>query len=179
MSSKFTWFLGMSFLILLSGLTRMSFLFWIGVAIILFLNRSIFKSIYIALFGFIVFVPTLLSNANNSFLPVEGDRSEIERLFLLPKYFLKVTFFEFAQLFVLDRVLFLVIVIAFLLACFELKRFSNQYYLVLLIMSLITGALNGTIGVNFRYQLPVIVFACWSLIDNINQRLKKFQNNLI
>jgi hypothetical protein len=33
---------------------------------------------------------------------------------------------------------------------------------------LLTGALNGNVGVNFRYQLPVLIFICWNLIDNLN-----------
>jgi hypothetical protein len=28
------------------------------------------------------------------------------------------------------------------------------------------GAINGTVGVNFRYQLPVLAFACWVILLN-------------
>ena len=175
--SSFAWFLGMSSLVLFTGLTRMSFLFWLGIAIVLFLNRAFLRSLYMIIVSFIVFIPTLLSNANNSFLPVEGSRSQIERLILLPKYFLKITCYEFAQLFILDRILFVIIVIALYFALKERKRIYNQYYLVLLIMGLLTGALNGTVGVNFRYQLPVIVFACWRLIENINSHSNFLRKN--
>jgi hypothetical protein len=29
-----------------------------------------------------------------------------------------------------------------------------------------TGAINGVIGVNFRYQLPIIPFAIWVVAEN-------------
>lgn len=169
---KMSWFLGISILIVASGLTRMSFPFWIGIGVVLYLQKHFFKSLFIGFIAFLIFIPTLLSNSNNSFLPVEGDKNIFERILLLPQYFLKVSYFEFGQLFVLDRVLFAIILGGVYVALWERKRIYNQAYLLLLLSGLVTGALNGTVGVNFRYQLPVLVFACWSLIANLH-RLSK------
>jgi len=175
--SNFHWFLGVGSLIILTGLTRMSFLFWIAIAIVLFIEKSFVKSCYILVVGFMMFIPALLSNSNNSFLPVEGSRSLTERLFLLPKYFFKITYYEFAQLFILDRLLFLIIIGAIYAALMWRKKSYNKYFLFLLQAGLITGALNGTVGVNFRYQLPILVFACWSLIESVSLMLKNSYKN--
>ena len=155
----------------------MSFLFWVAVAIVMFIEKRFFKSFYILLLGFIMFIPALLSNSNNSFLPVEGDRTLGERILLLPKYFLKITYYESAQLFILDRLLFLIIFGAIIVAFIWKKESHNKYYLFLLLAGLTTGTLNGTVGVNFRYQLPIVAFACWSLIENFSLRSKNFHKN--
>jgi len=176
-NGKMSWFLGITILIAASGLTRMSLTFWLAIGIVLYLQKHFFKSLFIGLIAFLVFIPTLLSNSNNSFLPVEGDKNIFERTLLLPQYFLKVSYFEFGQLFVLDRVLFAIILGGVYTALWERKRIYNQVYLLLLLSGLVTGALNGTVGVNFRYQLPVLVFACWSLIANLNRLPKNLLNN--
>jgi hypothetical protein len=176
--TNYVWFVGITLLVISTGLTRMSLLFWIGISIVLFYNKVYLKSLYIIVLAFIIFIPTLLSNANNSFLPVEGGNF-LERFVLLPKYFFKISYYEFAQLFILDRILFLGIVIAIFVALKGLSDISNQYFVSLLIMGLLTGSINGTVGVNFRYQLPVITFACWVLIENSNLYLKKYRKNSI
>jgi hypothetical protein len=48
------------------------------------------------------------------------------------------------------------------------RKDSSKYLLFIFLAGLLTGALNGNVGVNFRYQLPVLFFICWSLIDNLN-----------
>ena len=75
--------------------------------------------------------------------------------------------------------LFLGIIIAMFVALKGLSDISNQYFVSLLLMGLLTGSINGTVGVNFRYQLPVITFACWVLIQNSNLYLKKYRKNSI
>jgi hypothetical protein len=177
LSNKFNWFFGIGNLIILTGLTRMSFLFWVAVAIVMFVEKRFFKSFYILLMGFIMFIPALLSNSKNSFLPVEGNQTLGERILLLPKYFLKITYYESAQLFVLDRLLFFIIVGAISAAFIWKKESHNKYYIVLLLAGLTTGTLNGTVGVNFRYQLPIVAFACWSIIENFSLRSKNFHKN--
>ena len=54
------------------------------------------------------------------------------------------------------------------------NKTRSKYLLLVLFAGLLTGAMNGTVGVNFRYQLPVIAFICWSIIDNTNISLKGF-----
>jgi hypothetical protein len=100
------WYSYIGILIVLSGVTRISLLFWLGIGLVLFLNNSKTKGIYIALLSILVVLPTMLSHSDNSFLAVEGNRPILEKLFLYPFYLIKVTFYEFAQLFVFDKILF-------------------------------------------------------------------------
>jgi hypothetical protein len=46
------------------------------------------------------------------------------------------------------------------------KEVASKYYLAVLLAVWFIGAINGTVGVNFRYQLPVLAFACWVIFSN-------------
>jgi len=116
----------------------------------------------------LIVIPTLLSNSSNSFLAVEADRSLWQRFLLYPLYLIKITFYEFAQLFVMDRILFFLCALSIYFSFKYINKDSSKYLLLVLFAGLLTGAMNGTVGVNFRYQLPVIALICWSIIDNTN-----------
>ena len=53
------------------------------------------------------------------------------------------------------------------------EKISSKYLLIMFTTGLLMGALNGNVGVNFRYQLPVLVFVCWSLLDSASPRIEK------
>jgi hypothetical protein len=80
--------------------------------------------------------------------------------------FFKITFWEFAQLAVLDRVLLAMLVLAVAISMLTWREINSQFYIAVLLSVLFIGAINGTIGVNFRYQLPVLGFMAWVLISN-------------
>ncbi|MBM3454412.1 MAG: hypothetical protein FJX80_04605 [Bacteroidetes bacterium] len=162
------WYLSFGMLILFSGITRISVIFWIAIACVLWFQKFKARSIYIVLFSFSTVIPTLLTHQSSSFLAVEGDRPFLEKLFLYPFYLVKVTFYEITQLIVLDRIFFLVCAFCVYLSLRNIHKESSQLFLLVLFAGLLTGALNGNVGVNFRYQLPVLFFICWSLIDNLN-----------
>jgi len=162
------WYLAFGILILLSGITRISVIFWIAVASVLWFQKFKARSIFMVLFSFSIVIPTLLNHQSSSFLAVEGDRAFLEKLFLYPFYLIKVTFYEIMQLIVLDRIFFLVGAVCVYLSLRNIQKESSQLFLFVLFAGLLTGALNGNVGVNFRYQLPVLFFICWSLIDNLN-----------
>lgn len=69
----------------------------------------------------------------------------------------KVLVVEFGQLFVMDRVLFVFMVLSSVVAFLTWKNVYSQSHIVLLLASFAMGAWNGALGVNFRYQLPTIV----------------------
>jgi hypothetical protein len=79
------------------------------------------------------------------------------------------------QLIVLDRIFFLVCALCVYLSLRNIYKESSQLFLFVLLAGLLTGALNGNVGVNFRYQLPVLFFICWSLIDNLNFSFNSFK----
>jgi len=170
----FNWYTIFGVLVVLTGITRISILFWAAIALVLLLQNNVKKSIYIIAISIIIVIPTLLSNSSNSFLAVEAQRSLWQRFLLYPFYLIKITFYEFAQLFILDRVLFFMCVLSIFYAFKHFHKESSKYLVFIFLAGLMTGAVNGTVGVNFRYQLPVLAFICWSLIDNINITLKGF-----
>jgi hypothetical protein len=66
---------------------------------------------------------------------------------------------EAGQLLVLDRGLVLLLVLA-LLSSWLSRRWSASYaFLGVLFSTVFLGAVNSTVGVNFRFQLPVVPFA--------------------
>ena len=169
------WYLLFGLLILLSGITRISILFWIVIAVMLWSQKSKRKATYVLMLSFFIVVPTLLSHQSSSFLAVEGDKPFLEKLVLYPFYLIKITFFEFAQLFILDRIFFVMCIAAVVVSIKNFRKDSSKYLLFIFLAGLLTGALNGNVGVNFRYQLPVLFFICWSLIDNLNFSFNSFK----
>ena len=168
------WYLVFGMLVIFTGLTRISILFWIAVALVLIFQKNRKKAIFIVVTCSLIVIPTLLSNSSNSFLAVEAQRSLSQRFLLYPFYLIKITFYEFAQLFVLDRILFFLCVLSIYFSFKYIYKDSSKYLLLVLFAGLLTGAMNGTVGVNFRYQLPVIAFISWSIIDNTNISLNRF-----
>jgi hypothetical protein len=87
---------------------------------------------------------------------------------------IKILVVEFGQLFVMDRVLFVFIVLSTMVALLTWKNVYSQSHLTLLIASFAIGAWNGGIGVNFRYQLPTIVAGAIVIIfsaDSLKARM--------
>jgi len=74
----------------------------------------------------------------------------------------------------MDRILFFLCALSIYFSFKYVYKESSKYLLLVLFAGLSTGAMNGTIGVNFRYQLPVIAFICWSIIENTNISLNGF-----
>jgi hypothetical protein len=161
-------------LIVLTGLTRLSILFWFAISVVYLVKREVKLSVFILAFSTIAVIPTLFNNSNSSFLTVESQRNILQRLLLYPFYVLKITFYESAQLFVLDRVLFLMCLLSLYYSIRYFYKDSSKFFILVLTAGILTGALNGTVGVNFRYQLPVVVFICWSIIDNLEITYNKF-----
>ena len=169
------WYFAFGMLILLSGLTRISVVFWIAIASVLWFQKFKVRSTYVLVLSTSIALPTLFTHPGSSFLAVEGDKPFIEKIFLYPFYLIKVTFYEIMQLIILDRIFFLVCTVCVYLSLRNINKESSQLFILVLFAGLLTGALNGNIGVNFRYQLPVLFFICWSLIDNLNFSLNSFK----
>ena len=174
-TSSFYSYLAFGALILSSGITRISVLFWIAIASVLWFQKFKAQAVYIILLSISIVIPTLLTHQSSSFLAAEGERSFFEKLILYPFYLVKVTFYEIIQLFILDRVFLVVCAISVYLSLRNFHKESSRLLLFISFAGLLTGALNGNVGVNFRYQLPVLFFICWSLIDNLNFSFNSFE----
>lgn len=161
---RFTFMMGL--LIILTSVTRFATPIWLALAFVDFVNGKRSRSVFISVTALIATIPTYLAQPSNSVLPREGKLTTIEKLLALPESFLKILFIEVAQLAVLDRLLLIVLALAFILSIISIRNETSHRFLAVLLSVWAIGAINGSLGVNFRYQLPVVVFACAVLISN-------------
>jgi hypothetical protein len=115
-------------------------------------------------------IPTYLSRPADAVLPGTQDLSGFEKLIALPTSFVRVAFIEFAQLAALDRILLLFLVSAFIIALLHSQEIENRYFLSVAFAVFSIGAINGVLGVNFRYQLPLLPFMAWSVLAFASKR---------
>jgi len=154
-------------LVFLTAATRFSFIFWLSIAIVLFLNRKKILAVAIVLFVSICSIPALSATLKVSLLPNEVNKSNFEKVLGLPESFFKVLSIDIAQLMVLDRLLLMLLGIGILLAVITLKNLPSQYFILMLLAGYTLGAINGTLGVNFRYQMPLIPFCAWTILSSV------------
>lgn len=159
-----------SVLILLASLTRTSVLQWLAICVGIYFMNQKKNALVLGFTSVMMFIPSAIGNLETGVLPNEKPSSFFERPVQLLFSMVKVAFFEIGQLLVLDRILLCLLVLAIIASVLNFSRISSKFFLLLLISLWITGAVNGTIGVNFRYQLPLLPFIAYSLLDSF--RLK-------
>ena len=164
-------------LVVLTNMTRFSFPIWIGIAFVLYIHGARRISVGIFLLNLVSCIPTFLLQPRTAFLPLEYESSAIEKVFQLPKSFLKVGFYEIAELAVLDRMLLVFLAVALFGAFTNLRSIESSLFLVVLLAVWALGAINGNVGVNFRYQLPLISFSIIPCIHGICKLAKWYSRN--
>ena len=97
-----------------------------------------------------------------------GDYTVYQRIQDFALHGIKVFVVEFGQLFVMDRVLFIFIVLSTATAVLTWTNVYSKSYLALFITCFAMGAWNGALGVNFRYQLPLTIAAAIVILTNSN-----------
>ena len=162
-------------LVFLTAATRFSLVFWVAIAVVMYFNRKKFLALIIFLISSLCSLPALFSTLGISILPAEKDQSTLEKISNIPLSFLRVVSIDIAQLAVLDRLFLIYLAVGLLISILYFKNIASQYYIAILLAGYLLGAINGTLGVNFRYQLPAIPFCAWSIITSwplIQNRLK-------
>jgi 4-amino-4-deoxy-L-arabinose transferase-like glycosyltransferase len=154
------------FLVILGSLTRVSLLLWLAICIGIYLSSQKRSAIILALTSLMMFIPSAIGNLGTGILPNEQAGSLFERPVQLFLSMIRVGFFELGQLLVLDRILLCLLVLAVGGSVMNFSRLSSKFFLLVLVSLWITGAVNGTIGVNFRYQLPLLPFIAYMLLDS-------------
>ena len=164
-------------LIFLTAATRFSLVFWVAIAVVLYFNRKKFLALIIFLISSLCSLPALFSTLGVSILPAEKDQSTLEKISNIPLSFLRVVSIDIAQLAVLDRLFLIYLAVGLLISIFYFKNIASQYFIAILLAGYLLGAVNGTLGVNFRYQMPAIPFCAWSILASwslIQSRLKTY-----
>lgn len=153
-------------MVFLTSMTRFALPIWLSISFIFLLHRRFSLCLSTSVIAIISYIPTFLLMPKGVLLPSLGNSSGLIKALHLPLSFFKVAFFEISELAVLDRLLLSVIALAFFISIRDWRKSSSQYFLAVLTAVGFIGALNGTVGVNFRYQLPVIPFMLWVLFDS-------------
>lgn len=154
-----------SLIIILASMTRFSLPIFLSIAVVLLIQKQRIDSIAVASMSVITNLPALTET--NRFFLGATDAGFLEKIVQLPGTALKVGFFELAQLAVLDRLLLFFLAFSVVLSALNFKRESSQYFIAIILSVWVLGAINGTIGVNFRFQMPVLFFSCWVILENL------------
>ena len=154
-------------LVVLSSATRFSFILWLAISFVLFLNKRLKTSLAILLTASAGLLPMFFVDFGNAVLPSANETNLFKKMLHLPYSMFKVGFYEIAELLILDRLLLLILFISIVVSIKNYKSISSQFFIAALIALWITGAINGTIGVNFRYQLPLLPFIAWTILGNL------------
>lgn len=151
-------------LIFLTTATRFSLFFWVAIAIIIYFKQKKFLALMIILMSSLCSLPALFSSLGISILPAEENQTILEKISKIPLSFIKVVSIDIAQLAVLDRLFLIYLVVGLFISLRYLKNVASQYFIAVLLAGYLLGAINGILGVNFRYQMPAIPFCAWSIL---------------
>jgi hypothetical protein len=157
---------------ILSAMTRFSAIFWLGVVLLLLIHRKFRIAILLASVTVISHIPVFLQPVSGHILKGSSDDSLLGKLVDYPRLLARYTVVELGQLLVLDRVLLAGLVLVLIWSVRNLRLISSQILLISIATLWLTGSIDGTPGVNFRYQIPIIPLCCWVLLDYFS-RLKK------
>jgi len=155
----------LSIVILGATLTRFSLPIFLAIGTVMLIKRKYLSALFLITLSTVSNIPAL-TQSNYMLLPQSED-GFWNKIAQLPISAFKVAFIEIAQLAVLDRVLLLVIILSIYFALANRRKDSSMYFLAVFLGVWALGAVNGTLGVNFRYELPVMIFSAWVLLDNL------------
>jgi hypothetical protein len=166
---------------ILGVLTRFSLPIWLSIALVLFTQRKIRIALALMTSASLATIPTYISQPEDAVLPGTKDLSGFDKLLALPISFFKVAFIEIAQLAALDRVLLIFFVTSCIIAILRIHEIENKYFVFVALAVFGIGAINGVLGVNFRYQLPLVPFMIWTFLaftSRVNNRkqISELQN---
>ena len=154
-----------TFLILLTTFTRFSLPVWLAISIFIwFILKNKALSIATLILSSISSIPLLYLQFTSS---QSGESSS--SIFQLPYGYAKVAIVEIGQLLILDRPLAVLILVAIFLACKNFKEPTSILFFAFVFGVWTIGAMNPVAGVNFRYQLPLIVPLALVVISNLKE----------
>jgi len=158
------WYFWVGIIIIISSFTRFSAPIWFGLAIVIASIRDFRKAIFVFLVSLVGLIPLLMYSPTKALFPNSRQPEIQSQIFQIATQSFKVVFFEIAELFVLDRMLFLFLTSALILAIVNFQHVWSKLFISSLVSCFVIGSINGTVGVNFRYYLPVIPFMLYSII---------------
>lgn len=156
-------------LIVLTSATRFVLPVWIAICAVLFAYKIYRKySCFLLVLSVLAAIPALNAQLSTALLPGESEAPFVIKMLKLPLSFVKVVGIDVLQSAVLDRIFLILIILAVVISVKNKKLLSSQFFISTLFACYLIGAINGTLGVNFRYQMPVLAFCAWVLVDWIS-----------
>lgn len=174
-----TLLISLSSLIVVASFVRFSAPYWYSLSIFLWLIHSRKASMIVFVISSLSVIPTLLARPDSGSIVAGASGGLIEKLIYFPVSALKVLFVEIAQLAAIDRPLLLFLIAAFFSSITKFKNPASQLFLLMALAGWFIGALNGVLGVNFRYQLPIVIFAAWTILEKINIATNRSSGNVL
>lgn len=149
----------MLFIIVLGALARPMGPIWTALFIpFVFVEtgKKKFKLFVLAVTPSLLFVfNTIIMAIYGGFAP--SSKSLTQQVMDFPTNFIKLIFVEFGQIAVMDRVLFYFTILTFILAILISQNNWARAHMCVTMASFFVSAWIGVFGVNFRYQLPILV----------------------
>jgi hypothetical protein len=109
--------------------------------------------------------PTFMYKSESGKIPASDNFSTLHDYIMFPITFLKILFVEMAQLAALDRTLLVIILLAAVFSVAKFRDLEPKLYFAVFLGVFTLGAINAVLGVNLRYQLPLIPFAAVSIVS--------------
>ncbi len=159
-------------LIMVTSFTRFCLPIWVALFFSYYLqSKRIGRTAFWIVISILISLPAVLTQpgGNSAFLPERNGTSFFSKLLFMPQSFVRVGFIEIAELAVLDRLLLFLLILSFVFALRNFRNFESKLFFSVLFSVWSLGAINGVLGVNFRYQLPVIPFLALVLLSNIRE----------
>jgi hypothetical protein len=166
-------------LILLTSFTRFCAPYWYAIAIFLLIVKKRSSSIFVFTLSTLFVIPTLWSKPDPGSIVAGVDGGAIDKLLYFPVSAIKIFFIEGAQLAALDRPLLLIVGVSVFLSLIHFKSPTSKLFLVIFLAGWFIGSLNGVLGVNFRYQLPLIPFASLVFIEMLKVTTDRSFRNIL
>jgi len=169
----------LTLLIVLTSATRFCAPYWYAFALFLFLKTSKKLAGLTFLISTISVLPTLLARPDPGSIVSGVEGGFLQKAIYLPVSAVRVLFVEVAQLAAMDRALLLILSVALIVALTRPRSAPSLLLFLFILAGWFIGALNGVLGVNFRYQLPIIPVACLSILNLIQTQTYRFPRNVV
>ena len=171
------WAIYVGLLVFFSSITRFSIPIFLTLGLGYLFLSEYKKALLIISFALTSAIPLLFFNVQSAFLPGADNQSIAGKLVEFPLQSIKVFVVEIGQLLVLDRQLLFLILFA-LFCALQIMGTTGALTVCVLLSVLLIGFINGTLGVNFRYQLPVVPFLAWSFVQYLSISRKSAEASL-
>jgi hypothetical protein len=152
------WSLATCLIVISASLTRFSFPIWFFIGIYLVKVSQIHRAISVFVSSLIGLVPILFYSPLDGITGVQSNSNIGKILMGFTLNSFKVLIYEVGQLFVLDRVLFILLVVSFVYMIKSPRSNDVLLYFAVILGCVMLGSINGVVGVNFRYYLPLLPF---------------------